>query len=138
MKTQRKDSWPVSSAKENETKIVNYTTRIPVISGKNFRSVCSGRKVHEAGMLLLFQHEDQRAVVPPKEVHTGSTPRHGICDLLDHGEQKKSKYMKVFDKVFESARPLSRREQGFKPLVDTKKINALRQKCCKPFCLTQH
>ena len=64
MKTQREDSSPVSSAKASETKIVNYAKRIPIISGENYRRVCSGRKVNELGLLLLFQQEDQRAVVP--------------------------------------------------------------------------
>lgn len=76
MKTQRKDSSPVRSAKESKTKIVNYTTRIPGISGGNYRSVCSGRKVHEVGMLLLFQQGNQRTVVPRKKSTRG--PHHAM------------------------------------------------------------
>lgn len=47
--------------------------------------------------------------VPPCEVHTRSTPRHEHSTFLDRGEWKKSKYIGVFGKVFESALPLSRR-----------------------------
>jgi hypothetical protein len=56
-----------------------------------------------------------------------STSRAASLDFLERGERKKSNYMRVFEKEFESALPLPRRQQGVKSPWGRQKFKGLQE-----------